>query len=287
MGFYNSLKKFGKETTILVSILGMLGFSQPVIADTKGERVSAYQSIESVDSIILENAAKSKTIFFGEVHWLSEDSEYIIHLLSGFKKLGFSYLGLEIIKENPKEKDKHSKALSKLVQDYKKGVPLASKDYSVALSGWAELIKVALDLGFEIVFFDEYPETVGGHGTPRDNAMFNNLKEEIFDKDPDAKVIIYCGNWHCAEQPIYETSTQKQEETLGYLLEKYTGGKNYSVILRYEPVFEEILLKGCEADLDRPPTTNKTSGRISYLYDLDLSNHPLLGELVEEFKKMV
>lgn len=157
-------------------------------------------------------------------------------------------------------------------------------DYSGALPGWAELTKSALDLGFKVIFFDEYPEDVGGYGTPRDNAMLNNLKEEIFDKDPDAKAVIYCGNWHSAEQPIYETSTHKEEETLGFLLEKYTKGKNYSVILKYEPIFEETILKGDKADLDSPPTTNKTSGKISYLYDLDLSNHPLLGELIEEFK---
>ncbi|MBL7101020.1 MAG: hypothetical protein ISS23_03645 [Nanoarchaeota archaeon] len=274
-------KDFGKKVAILISVLGMLGFSTPVIADTKGERASCSQPVESIDSIILENAAKSKTVFFGESHWLSEDSEYVIHLLPELKKLGFSYLGLEVRKK-PKEGG-HSWALSKFIQDYKKGIPLNLNDYSAPLSGWVELTKTALDLGFEIVFFDESPEDVGGYGTPRDNAMLNNLKEKIFDKDPDAKAVIYCGSWHCAEQPIYEPSTLKKEETLGFLLEKYTGGRNYSIILRYHHGFEEILLKGGEADLGTPPTTNKTSGRISYLYDLDLSNHPLLGELVEEF----
>ena len=276
------LKRKIKLIVASLSAFAILGFSSPCMMNTKGEIVLPSQSVESVDSTILKNAAKSKTIFFGECHWLSEDSEYVISLLPKLKEEGFSYLALEV-KKNHKEKCKHSKILSKLVQDHKKGVSLNLKDYSDALPGWKELTKAALDLGFEIIFFDEHQEDVGGYGTPRDNAMLKNLKEGIFDKDPNAKAIIYCGNWHCAEQPIYEPSTHKKEETIGFLLEEYTKGKNYSVILKYNPIFEEIVIKGDKADLDKPPTTNKTSGRISYLYDLDLSNHPLLGELVEEF----
>lgn len=265
---------FGKKVVVMVSLVSILGFGRPVIADTKGVRISPSQSIESVDSIILENAAKSKTILFGEFHKFSGDSDYVITLLRRFKRLGFSYLGLEAVKK-PKEIDKHSQAVSKLIQDYKKGVSFNLNNYHGAFSGWPEFIKAALDLGFKIILFDEYPENVGGYGTPRSNAQLDNLKKEIFDKDPNAKAIIYGGNWHCPEQPIYSKKTQKKEETLSSLLEQYTKGRNYSIALRYLPIWEEILLKKGKVNYD-PPTTNTTSGSISHLFDLDVSNHKLL-----------
>lgn len=276
------MKNLGKKAIVLASIIGMLGFSNAV-ADTKGERVEGSRPIESVDSIILENAAKSKTLFFGESHWLSEDSDYVMHILPKLKELGFSYLGLEAKVDITETVCLHTQDLLKFIQDYKKKVPLDLNDYRSALPGWIALTKAALDLGLEIVFFDVYADEVGGYGTPRDTAMLNNLKERIFDKDPDAKAIIYCGVWHCSEQPIHEPYTRKKEETLSYLLESYTEGRNYSVALIYTPIFEEMILKEGKINIYGPPTTNKTSGKLSHLYDLDLSNHPLLEPYCEEF----
>lgn len=119
MGFRNSLKESGKKAAILVSMLGMLGFNNPVIAATNGEMVISSQSIESIDYKILKNAANSKTIFFGDSHWLFEDSEYVIHLLRRLKEVGFSYLGLEV-KKISKEADKHSRSYQNLFKIIKK-----------------------------------------------------------------------------------------------------------------------------------------------------------------------
>lgn len=66
---------------------------------------------------------------------------------------------------------------------------------------------------------------------PRDRAMFESIKREIFDVRGDARVIVYVGAFHVAE---HETETgiflaAGKKKPLGVFLDQYTQGKNFSV----------------------------------------------------------
>jgi len=96
----------------------------------------------------------------------------------------------------------------------------------------------------QILFYDASEDEYESFNQ-RDKIAFENLKELIFDKDPNAKVIVYCGTKHINEKPTFEKSFARpigKESTkfLGFYLNEYTRGKNFTVSL-------------CEYSMYKPP----------------------------------
>ena len=71
---------------------------------------------------------------------------------------------------------------------------------------------------------------------------FANIKELIFDKDPDAKILIYCGALHAIQKKGFYKElfdfrsndglkNELESIPLGYLLEEYTNVKTLIVDL--------------------------------------------------------
>ena len=193
----------------------------------------------NIDAIIIDHARDSQTIMFGEIHDNAlvgslapiADSIYVTSLLPRLKLLGYRYLALEVNKTAPEET--HSHAIVAFYNDYRAGEKDRVPDrYRFAKPGWIELVRRAVDQGYRIRFIDRDPGR-GVRNGPRDQAMFETMKKEIFDDDPNAKVIVYIGAYHIAER---ETRTgiylsQGLRRPLGYYLENFTGGRNFSVYM--------------------------------------------------------
>jgi len=192
----------------------------------------------NLDTVIIEHAKESRTVMFGEIHdtVLSgseppiEDSRYVISLLPELKKIGYTYLALEV---NEDEKLKgHSSDIVRFYKDCVSGKEPCEKEYCHAKPGWIELLKSAMDLGYRIKFIDT---PVGGTlgFSSRDARMFMKIKSEIFEKDEKAKVALYVGANHVIEQETYAGiySHKGKRKPLGLLLDEYTNGKNYSVYM--------------------------------------------------------
>ena len=90
-----------------------------------------------------------------------------------------------------------------------------------------------MDAGYKIKFIDTFPNNKS-ESLSRDRAMFEEIKGEIFDKDPKAKVIVYVGANHVSENETYPSmSTCDKVRPLGNLLSTYTKGKNFSIYMGY------------------------------------------------------
>ncbi len=149
----------------------------------------------NIDAIMIEKAKNCQTLMFGEVHDNAlagnpppiEDSLYVISLLPKLKDLKFNYLAVEVNKDSPK--NNHSDDIIHFYEAYKNKKEPLKEIYLYARPGWIELMMVAIDLDFQICFIDVSLKNIKGKST-RDKEMFKNLKNDIFAKDKNAKIII-------------------------------------------------------------------------------------------------
>ncbi len=179
---------------------------------------------ETLEQRILEGAKASQTVIFGENHYSPYDDNYVAKLLPELKKLGYTYFAVEL---DGKYKD---------APNYYKDV-LESNKPNKPLS---QLVKTAESVGMGIVFYD-YSREIKGYSSiknklimsRREQKAFANLQEMIFDKDPKAKVVVFCGISHIAEKEYGLVANPEicKIYWLGFFLEKYTCGKNLSVNL--------------------------------------------------------
>lgn len=201
-------------------------------------RISPYQKLEN---IVLDSALKAKVISFGELHRnFREDNDFVAGILPKLKAQGYGYVAMEL-QRNP-DKD----TIHEVIHDYVSG-KLTRKtmdpgwlkiEYKEA-RGTFDFIDAAKKAGMEIKFYDandgEYEEW---EWDKRDRIAFNNLKELIFDKDREAKVIVLCGGLHINEEPyknILWWDPDKRIKTLvkylGYYLSQLFGESSLSVSL--------------------------------------------------------
>lgn len=215
---------------------GFAGTAQVHSDDPFCDYIMCQYEKGNIDEIILSRAQESQTVMFGEIHDSVmaddppplEDSSYVISLLQSLRSLGYNYLALEVTKSvSPKT---HSHDVIKFTAEYRRGHAPLITDYPYAKPGWLDLVKAAVDNNYELVFINRSRQ-----GLDRDKAMFEALKNDIFDHDPMAKVLVYIGANHISE---IETSggfsnSAARRKPLGVYLNDYTHGHNFSVYMGY------------------------------------------------------
>jgi hypothetical protein len=204
-------------------------------ANTCGYYMCQHEK-ENIDTVILNNARNNQTVMFGEIHdsviidepQPLEDSLYVITLLEPLKAMGYRFLVLEVHQNPPS--NTHSHDMHRSLEDYRRGHIIDEQYYPHAKPGWINLMVKALDLGYTPVFLHESLP-----GIDRDAAMYTAIKEQIFDEDPRAKVVVYIGAAHVCQIETMGgfSGYHARRRPLGLLLEEHTQGKNYSVFLGY------------------------------------------------------
>lgn len=143
-------------------------------------------AVPAVDHIV--SAARDRRIIIvNERHHASDDRLLTLDLLKPLAGQGFKYLALEALWS----KD-----------------PINTRKYPIGQTGYytndvifAELIREALSLGYELVAYEMEP-----HQTPtewnrdaRELWQAKNIASRVFAKDPDARVLVHCGYAHAME----------------------------------------------------------------------------------------
>jgi hypothetical protein len=209
-------------------------------------------------TLILQNAAKSQTVHYGELHGKKSAERLVIALLEQHRKQGFTYFAMELdTHEQPLVDDFlfgriGAEALEQILDEISSYVRKSGCGH-YDIKGALSIVRAAHDLGYRVVLFDERPKgctapgdsTYAECGEPRNRAQFENLRRLIFDKDPDARVVIFSGLDHIDERPNYTFNCGKADQKkLGYFLEEYTGGRNLSVSLGsdvYRQLFKDFM----------------------------------------------
>ena len=219
------------------TVMSKSQYSKPITSDILPNK-------QDLEKIVLSHSTKNQVVMFGERHKAYiKDNYFVIDLLSKLKKQGFNYLALEF-KRNPItefSKSLTGYALGELTRDE------ISDSIKNALSfftpGWLDLVDAARVYNIKIICYDTNNQEYKSWDH-REKLAFENLKELIFDKDPDAKIIVYCGSVHINEKPWYHSAMESWEQRRGFgneehkiftslacYLDKYTKGKTLTVFL--------------------------------------------------------
>lgn len=195
-------------------------------------------SREAIEKIILDHSSRTRVVMFGGRHeTYRADNDFVAELLPKLREQGFKYLAVEFEK-NPREDTFH-----RIIQDYAHG-NLRKRDIrymwifreQIHCAGTFDLIDKANESNMKIVFYDA-DEYSYKYWHEREIISYRNLKELIFDRDPAAKVVIFCGALHINERPhedIYAASWEGKQEKMKYLasyLEDDSRNRNFTVSL--------------------------------------------------------
>lgn len=199
---------------------------------------SPIHGIQEIERIILSRSLTNQVVMFGGQHEaIRSDDDFVANLLPSLKRQGFKYLAVEFEK-NPRKESFH-----RIVQDYASGKITIEemretwiRKEKLYCPGTFDLINTARKAGMKVVFYDADEDAyICWH--EREKISFDNLKELIFEKDPNAKVVIFCGALHINKKPHRNVSAGWwgcSEEKIQYLasyIEDGSGHRNFTVSL--------------------------------------------------------
>jgi hypothetical protein len=128
---------------------------------------------------LLAATAEERLVMFNEVHFAPHHRRLVTELLPQLYAQGFRYLALEALWED-------GETLAA------RGFPTTRSGFYLREPAFAELVRRALDLGFQLVGYDFYTKD-------REAEQAQNLYERTFGRDPDARVVVLAGFGHIHE----------------------------------------------------------------------------------------
>jgi len=166
--------------------------------DNSQEHSEIPQDLHAADALetILKEAKKHRAVFINEAHHVPQHRILTVALLKPLRKQGFKYLAAETL-------DIRDEGLNE------RGFPTKESGAYTSEPVFGELVRIAHELGYTLIPYEigvrDYRDCVptpknGFCQRERDVAQAQNLKERIFDKDPEAKVLVHAGYAHIFEK---------------------------------------------------------------------------------------
>jgi hypothetical protein len=146
-------------------------------------------------------AKENQIIIFNEAHYNPRNRVFLTSLLKDLKKEGFKYFLAETFDNKATFKD-----------NYK--APTLNLGYYSMEPQFGNLIREANKLNFILY---PYEDTTRSNGKNREIGEAKNI-ESLLTRDPNAKIIIYCGFSH-----IYEDSVYGWGKAMAGRLKEFTG----------------------------------------------------------------
>ncbi len=141
--------------------------------------LSVFNATPAVEAI-LDVARTQTVVMVNEAHHIAQHRALTYDLLEGLWDSGFRYFALEALSS--------SEALPF------DGPLKRNSGYYTQEPLFAYMISHALELGYKLIPYDS-----GGDTQTREKEAAANLKRDIFDKDPSAKILIHVGYSHIDE----------------------------------------------------------------------------------------
>lgn len=148
---------------------------------------TAVKELEMRDAVkaISQAADSYQVVMINEAHHVTQHRVLTYRLLKRLWDKGFRYLALEGLAQDAE--DKLSKSYVHETSGYFTNEPL-----------FANLVLYARQLGFQLVSYD-YGSDIGTGTEARERSAVKNLREKVFDNEPDAKMVIHVGYSHINE----------------------------------------------------------------------------------------
>jgi hypothetical protein len=154
--------------------------------DSASPLSGGYKARPALEAIP-ELAKHYQAVFFNEAHNIPLTRTLTVQLLGRLRQEGFDYFAVETL--------------------YQTDTQLQSRGYPVEDSGfytnepiYGEMVRTALKLGFKVI---AYEAESGGSGDARESAQARNIYEQVFKKDPQARLVVNAGYAHIQETGSY------------------------------------------------------------------------------------
>ena len=147
--------------------------------------------LEDAVSYIVNRSSEHGMIMVNERHHVSNDRLLTLSLLEPLYHRGYRYLAIEAMWPGD--------------EINQRGYPTKNTGYYVNDVVFAEMLRVALSLGYEIVAYEieEHQKNKADSRNDqvrRDYWQARNLIDRTLGKDSEAKVLVHCGWEHLQEQ---------------------------------------------------------------------------------------
>ncbi len=174
IGKYDEAKKVFEENRDIVFNL----------RDSVFPNISYHSAIEFIDSI----SQHERAVFINEAHHVSLHRNFVRRILPILYKNGYRYFGMEAFNSG-----------DTLIT--KRGYPIKESGFFTKDPEYAELLRDAIKLGFNIF---GYEAGIGKNGKEREIEQAQNIWNYI-KKDSLSKVLIYAGFDHIREDTCFRT----------------------------------------------------------------------------------
>ena len=161
---------------------------QPPLPDDRPSPLSSpgYTARPALDAIP-ELARHYRAVFFNEAHNVPLTRTLTVQLLGKLRAEGFNYFAAETL--------------------YQSDTKLQSRGYPIKGSGFyteepicAEMVRTALKLGFKMVAYEALSDATGD---AREAEQARNIYNQVFRKDPSARLVLDAGYAHIQESGVF------------------------------------------------------------------------------------
>jgi hypothetical protein len=161
--------------------------AQPVQADDAPSPLTTeYQSRPAIDAIV-ELAKDRKAVFLNEAHSAPITRTLTVQLLVKLRAEGFNYFAAETLYASDKDLQK-------------RGYPLIKSGFYVNEPIYGEMVRTALKLGYKVIAYDAED---AGMGDSREKGGAEALYDQVFKRDPNARLVVNAGFAHIQKSGVY------------------------------------------------------------------------------------
>ena len=161
-------------------------------------------------SVIEREAAQTRIVIWGEEHHLPQTRSLYKPMLRMLWKQGYRYLAAETFGDTVMTAGFRFPTFSS-------GVYLRDPVYASA-------VRVALDIGYRLIAYEETGESPSGDGSFRDRRQAENLQTRVFARDPQARILVLAGRGHASEETASDGWTP-----MASVLKRITGIDPFTV----------------------------------------------------------
>ena len=227
-------------------------------ARAAAERLATTTPHDAIAEIVAR-AAKTRVVILNEDHGLPRDRAFALEVARALRPLGYSVLAAETFWNTGDQ--------APMVRLAKDGYPIHSSGHYTQEPVFGDFVRQSLAMGYRPVAYEQMESDNGSTSRAdsiarREDAQSSHLAQ-VLAADPKAKMFVYVGHSHVAEQPIDDRSNAKQS-WMATLLKAKTG---------IDPLTIDQVTLGQRPSgyngLARRVLAAKTSGRSVVMFDGD------------------
>lgn len=180
--YYSYIGEYEKALTVRDNEFNNFRASSPNKSDSA---LFSIFSKKNAKNVILEEAAKTNIIIINEAHHQPQHRSFVTSLLKDLKNIGYAYIGFETLNYS-----------DSLINQRK--YPILTSGYYSIEPCFGNLIREAISNNIEVFGYEKNYLDNNQKIIDREQAQALNIKR-VLDKNPNAKIIIYCGYDHAIE----------------------------------------------------------------------------------------